>query len=402
MPAAISQFLPRPRLRQVDRVAVAASPAEAWRVVRAMDFYDLPLVRALFQARLAPERVGARLRGRHAASTPRTMPIDAIVAPGSAFHLLSETPGHELVVGAIGRFWEPSIRFVETSPATFAAFGAAGFGKVAWSLEVHPRSDGGSWIGVDLRVETTDADAWRRFVPYWAFIGRFSHLIRKVLLRSLVKQLGRAAPDGARALPGDERLASAAVSNTQAIVIEAPPACVWPWLVQMGCRRAGWYSVDRLDNGGSPSAETILPEHQHLAVGDILPATPKGDDGFAVLRLDPGFALVLGSPSLLPQRPGAPRAESGGMLGANYDATWAFALEPIGDVATNLIVRVRADAAPGLRTDITRPLILGVHAVMEQAQLRNLKRRAEALAEERSNLAPAAPAAPRQDTASVS
>jgi hypothetical protein len=52
------------------------------------------------------------------------------------------------------------------------------------------------------------------------------------------------------------------------ITIRARPAEIWPWLVQMGCRRAGWYSYDGLDNGGVPSAERIVPELQRAEVGE--------------------------------------------------------------------------------------------------------------------------------------
>ncbi len=54
------------------------------------------------------------------------------------------------------------------------------------------------------------------------------------------------------------------VRMTRAIWVEAPPEKVWPWLAQMG-RGAGWYSYDRLDNGGRPSARHIVswvPEPQ--------------------------------------------------------------------------------------------------------------------------------------------
>ena len=66
---------------------------------------------------------------------------------------------------------------------------------------------------------------------------------------------------GADLLPEGERAA------TMAVTIEAPPDQVWPWLVQMGGDRGGWYSWDRLDNGGRPSAQEIHPEWQDLALG---------------------------------------------------------------------------------------------------------------------------------------
>ena len=107
-----------------------------------------------------------------------------------------------------------------------------------------------------------------------------------------------------------------------AVTIRARPAQVWPWLVQMGCRRAGWYSYDGLNNGGVPSEEGIVPELQHAEVGDIFPMSRKAEDTFVVRMVEPERALVIGD-------------AAGGM-------TWAFALEPVGENTTRLITRVRA------------------------------------------------------------
>ena len=60
-------------------------------------------------------------------------------------------------------------------------------------------------------------------------------------------------------LPGDDRLPEAAFRCTRAISIEAPPSVVWPWLVQVGCLRGGFYSNDLLDNLAHPSARELLP-----------------------------------------------------------------------------------------------------------------------------------------------
>jgi hypothetical protein len=377
--SAIAHFIPRPRLREVDRVAVATNPYDAWRVVRGMDLYQSRIVHALFDARTLPDRLAAWLRGKEDPA-PKSSRLDDIVDGESGFRRLAEVAGREFVAGAIGKFWEPRIPFVQVTPEAFADFHEPGFGKVAWSVEVYPRLDGGSWLGVDLRVDATDDDAWLHFLPYWALIGRFSRLIRKTLLRSFVKRLGAATRDEDRGLPGDAILPVARFQKTHAITIEAPTQDVWPWLVQMGCRRAGWYSLDRLDNDDVRSAERIIPELQHIAVGDILPATPTGSDGFSVLRVDAGRSLVLGSPNLLAADASSTKERNRGMFGASYGATWAFFLDPIGNVATRLTVRVRADFDPSVRMEVTRPVILLVHDIMEHAQLRNLKRRAEAMA----------------------
>ncbi len=375
MPTAIAELVPAPRLREVDRIAVAADPTEAWKVVRATDLYQLGFVRLLFTLRTLPERVGARLRGKPVQPAPRSARLDEIVGPGSAFRRLAEVPGEEFVAGAIGKFWKPAIPFVDTSAETFAAFDEPGYGKVAWSLQVKPRTGGGAWVEVDLRVDATDDDAWRAFTPYWRLIGRFSRTIRRRLLHEIAGELGHVTADAERTLPGDDILPRAQASRTHAVTIEARPDCVWPWLAQMGCRRAGWYSIDRLDNGGVPSADHIVPELQQLEVGDVLPATPESDEGFAVLRVEPERLLVLGSPSLASAGPQTP--PSWGMFGARYAMTWAFVLEPIGDEATRLIVRVRGAYEPVARNRIATPALLLAHEVMESAQLRNLKRRAE-------------------------
>ena len=75
----------------------------------------------------------------------------------------------------------------------------------------------------------------------------------------------------AQPMPGDEVVAKADLTVTRAITIHAPPEDIWPWLVQIGSGRAGWYSYDRIDNAGVPSATEIIPELQHLEVGDLVP-----------------------------------------------------------------------------------------------------------------------------------
>ena len=116
----------------------------------------------------------------------------------------------------------------------------------------------------------------------------------------------------------------------------------------------------------------MIPDLQELHVGEIIPARPKGPDGFAVLVLDKPHALVLGSPLLLTNPPAFARTD------VPYRSTWAFVLEPIGPSATRLIARVRADFTPSLKMAVMGPWLMGLHQVMQRAQLRNLKRRVEA------------------------
>lgn len=97
----------------------------------------------------------------------------------------------------------------------------------------------------------------------------------------------------ARPMPGDDLIPRPWFSATRAISIDAPPSAVWPWIVQMGgYTRAGWYSYDRFDNGGRPSAWRIVPELQHLEVGDVM-ATGSDGTGFRVEVVEPERSLVL-------------------------------------------------------------------------------------------------------------
>src|SRR5919204_4511856 len=67
-----------------------------------------------------------------------------------------------------------------------------------------------------------------------------------------------------RELPGDHIVREPIDSLTHAFTIRRPPAAVWPWLVQMGATRAGWYSYDFIDNGRQTSLDCIIPELQHI------------------------------------------------------------------------------------------------------------------------------------------
>jgi hypothetical protein len=169
-----------------------------------------------------------------------------------------------------------------------------------------------------------------------------------------------------RVLPGDELVANPVGSVTHAITIQGPPRVVWPWLVQMGAGRAGWYSYDLIDNGGRRSAERILPELQSIAVGGLFPAVPGATDAFFVLRYEPERSLVLG---WVPGDDAAPVT------------TWALVLEEPEPGRTRLIERgrVRSPYRPyGLPEWLARRLAPWAHAIMVRKHLHGIARRAEA------------------------
>jgi hypothetical protein len=98
------------------------------------------------------------------------------------------------------------------------------------------------------------------------------------LYRSRHQRWGATDDEVAAAMPGDGLIGDVAYLATRAITIDAPPAAVWPWLVQVGCLRAGYYADDLLDNLGHPSAHEILPEFQQLEIGQWVPMSPTPND----------------------------------------------------------------------------------------------------------------------------
>ncbi len=108
--------------------------------------------------------------------------------------------------------------------------------------------------------------------------------------RRMRSEWGVEPGEAERVLPGDDLVAEPDAVDTRGIDIDATPEQVWPWLVQMGYGRGGWYSYDALDMD-QPSAQAIDPRWQDLAVGDLMPTHPEG--GFVVTVLDAPHALVL-------------------------------------------------------------------------------------------------------------
>ena len=181
------------------------------------------------------------------------------------------------------------------------------------------------------------------------------------------------------ALPGDEIIARPLVVTNHAITIDAPTSSVWPWLVQMGWGRGGWYTarwVDRLlFPANRPSADVILDDLQHLEVGDFIPdGPPQTETGFVVEQLVPERALVLHSTSHLP-------ASWRRRQVAELDWTWTFHLWPSDDAGkTRYLFRSRWTTAPWWLTAGGWLGIVPADFVMSRDHLHGVRDRAERLA----------------------
>lgn len=175
------------------------------------------------------------------------------------------------------------------------------------------------------------------------------------------------------ALPGDELLAEPATQVTRAITIDAPRHEVWPWIVQLGADRAGFYTYDVLENLfglGIHSADHIVEEWQELAVGDVVAADRARSGGWYVVELRPDEALVLQVGDLAAGRP-LRRDEKLG-----WEFQWTFALEDAPARGTRLLVRERV----AFERTATRALMAPVGVVsfvMTRGMLRGIKARVE-------------------------
>jgi hypothetical protein len=174
---------------------------------------------------------------------------------------------------------------------------------------------------------------------------------------------------GADLIPGGTRTA------TMAVTIDAPPSDVWPWLAQMGCDRAGWYSWDRLDNGGNASAGEIRPEWLRIAVGDRLASSPSGRAWFEVAAVEPERFLALRG--TLDFR-GRPFDAAGPRPRCYVDSLWAFRLDARPERRTRLVVSGYASSRPRPLTAIGDLVFWEpAHWIMQTRQFANLRRRVE-------------------------
>ncbi|MET0387395.1 MAG: hypothetical protein ABW321_15610 [Polyangiales bacterium] len=412
--SALDSVLPTPRLQEIDEVEIAAPSEIVWDTVRHRNLAHSPLIRALFALRTLPERL--------AGEAPRTAAIcvDELASspekPG--FQLLVEVPPDELVVGAIGKVWQPHIPFVHVADApAFASFREPGFIKVAWALQVEPRGETHTRLKVEVRVDATDDAAWRAFNRYFLVIGPASRVIRRLSLRSIARELrshhasstdtaevhdgvrdvleglggalriawqlitpiGRHAQsvaglDEAQSearFPGDELVGAPAWSWTHAIEVAASAADVWPWVAQIGATRAGFYSYQWLENlvgCNIRNADRVHPawEAQPGEAFFVHPSAPP----LTVTKLERGrYFVVHGAADEQARAAGRPWVT----------VSWLFQVEPLAAERCRVISRYRAAYSHHLGTRLSYgpALLRPIGSVMDRRMLMGIQSRAE-------------------------
>jgi hypothetical protein len=184
-----------------------------------------------------------------------------------------------------------------------------------------------------------------------------------LLVRPRMLDWGSTPEDRRAALPGDDLMPDATTVTTRAVTIHAPASVVWPWLVQAGQDRAGFYThnrVERLLRSGIPDVHEIHPEWQHLEAGDLMRTNRDMGGkpmGWPVLAVDPSRSIVVRSKSM-------------------PSGTYAFVLQPIDDSSTRFLVRDRAAWKP--REWLFKVLVYEpLHVYMETGLLLGTKERAE-------------------------
>jgi hypothetical protein len=182
-------------------------------------------------------------------------------------------------------------------------------------------------------------------------------------IRRWMSRWGAAPSDLSRVMAGDSLLVDPTYSGTMAVIVNAAPEDIWPWLVQIGYRRGGLYSYDWLDRLfgylDRPSATRILPEFQHLAVGDEIPLG-RGP-GWPVAVVEPRRALVLDMRNM-----------------GGFDWVWQFGLYTVDEKRTRLVSRSRV-RTQAVWARLFTYAIEPAGFVMTRRMLLGLTARAEAL-----------------------
>ena len=231
----------------------------------------------------------------------------------------------------------------------------------------------------------------RRF--FGAIAAAIAAVIAAVALDRFARMVGATELETRQALPGDDIIADPHDQSTHAVTIRGSAANIWPWLIQAGYHRGGWYTDNTLDRiqykvlweriapDGErpiwkPSADRILPEFQGLRVGDIVPDGPPGTAYFNVVAMEPERFLVLHSTTHV--RRLAPGSLQGTKLAPEGEFTWVFVLAQQSDPGrTRLILRTRAKYEPAYFRILGRFLFTIGELLFPMDTLKGIKRRVE-------------------------
>ena len=179
-PALIDRWMPRWDAVERHSCVVDAPLERVWPLLRTMDFRRSALIRGLFALRSVPALFTRSRKG----SKGLGYDLEALLRSG--FVLLEADDAAEVVLGVVGRFWTPAGGIQRVTAAEFAAWDRPGFARGVWNFTAAPSADGArTTVATETRVQCTDAESRRSFLRYWRFVGPFSALIRREMLRGI-------------------------------------------------------------------------------------------------------------------------------------------------------------------------------------------------------------------------
>jgi len=180
-----------------------------------------------------------------------------------------------------------------------------------------------------------------------------------VILRPWQLRWGATDEEIERPMPGDNIVGNPSFNATRAVTVHAPAENIYPWIVQMGVTRAGWYSYDVLDNLARPSAESILPEHQNTQVGDVIAMSPDGKQGMQVKDFSKNNWMLWWD-----------------NIG---DSSWVWEIYPEGETCSRLVTRVQVKYRWFSPAILFHLIIEFFDILMMRKCMLSIKRRAEAM-----------------------
>ena len=194
------------------------------------------------------------------------------------------------------------------------------------------------------------------FIVFALMVLAFAYL---ALIRPWQLRWGATDAEIKRAMLGDDIIRKPSFNATRAVTIHASAKNIYPWIVQMGVTRAGWYSYDLLDNLGRPSAENILTEHQTIQVDNVIPMSPDGKQGMRVKGFRKNKWML--------------------WWDGKGDSSWVWDIQPEGEADFRLVTRVRVKyrlLSPAIAFNL---LVEFFDIIMMRKCMLGIKRRAEKL-----------------------
>jgi hypothetical protein len=192
------------------------------------------------------------------------------------------------------------------------------------------------------------------------------------LSRRWLRNWGAHPGERDRVWPGDKFVSRDHTAYTRAIDVAVSGDAVWPWLVQFGLGRAGFYSYELLERVlGIPvrNVESIMSDLPRLSVGDEILLHPKAP-GIPVAALKEGRYICFGTvegPDSPIERPDPARS-------------WSMYIESLAGNSSRLLLRgcIESLREPTFSKRLTNLLEEPIDFIMEQRMLRTIKRLAEA------------------------